>query len=224
MDTTLTPNRPHYHSYAKQLRALYQKPIAKTSSALILTLGTAAFFGLAAIRPTLATVSQLMREIEDKKEIEEQLTKKVSALTSVQEEYFLIQNDLESLNTAIPPTQQIKLLLLQIEYLSWLNQTPLENLRVDPIIIYAQNPQPPETTIDAFPSFILSLSVISSDQHSFRGLLQSLDNLDRIVRIESVSFQRPQTDSESHRMTVTVRAYWSPPSTASANPANPDTN
>jgi len=61
-----SPSQPQtglrYKTYFKHISGIYEKPIAKVSTALILTLITITFFGFAAIRPTLATVSELIKE------------------------------------------------------------------------------------------------------------------------------------------------------------------
>jgi len=216
----LTPNQQlRYQSYARQVRAFYQKPIAQTSTTLILTLATAAFFGFAAIKPTLTTVSQLMREIDDKQEVETKLKQKINALTAVQEEYLAYQRKLGLLDQAIPPSQNLKVLLLQIEYLTWVNQTPMTSLRVEPLMVYPQNFATPETT-DTYPSYVVTIAVLGHDRAEFRPLLMSLDTLDRILRIEGVSYSESDNETYPVQMTTAVRAYWDPPSSPTPVPIN----
>lgn len=198
-----------YKTYVKQIRGLYEQPITQTSVALILTLITVAFFGLAAIRPTLATVSELIKEIEQKRDVDEKLAQKIGALSSVQEEYYAIQDKLPLLETAIPIDRERNLLLLQMEYLAWINNVKIENMRIDPMTVYSKTPEPPEKTTDLFPSFNIILTVAAPDELTHRSLLEDISNLDRILRIESVSFSRPEDEEDnSVKMTVTVRAYY----------------
>jgi hypothetical protein len=51
----------------RNLNAFYQKPVAKVSLELFLSVGTIIFFAMFAIRPTLLTMSDLVKEIEDKR-------------------------------------------------------------------------------------------------------------------------------------------------------------
>lgn len=198
-----------YKTYVKQIQGLYEQPVAQTSIALILTLVTVAFFGLAAIRPTLATVSELIKEIEQKREVDEKLGQKIGALSSVQEEYFAIQDKLPLLDTAIPADRERNLLLLQMEYLTWLNNITVENMRIDPMTVYSKTPEPPEKTTDIFPSFTLVLTVAAPDELAHRTLLEDISNLDRLLRIESVSFSRPEDEEDNTvKMTTTIRAYY----------------
>lgn len=209
-----------YQSYFKQIRGLYQKPIAQTSTALILTLATAAFFGLAAIKPTLSTVSQLMREIEDKKEVESKLSQKLTALSQAQEVYLQYQDKLSTLDIAIPPTQNIKLFLLQLEFLTWENKTPLESMQIQPLTLLSQIQ---ETTppADSFSSFTTTLTVWGKDRSEFYRLLQSFDTLDRIISVESVTFNLNDKENELYplKMTTIIKTFWAP---VSSPPSNAD--
>ena len=61
---------------ASLLEQFYHNPVAKVSLELFLTIGLVVFLALFAIKPTLLTMSDLVKEIEDKRELETQLSKK----------------------------------------------------------------------------------------------------------------------------------------------------
>lgn len=90
----------------KQLTAIldkfYYNPVAVVSFELFLSIGAIIFFAVFAIRPTLSTMSDLVKEIEDKRKLNTQLTQKASALNLAQENYSALQDRLPVLDEAIP--------------------------------------------------------------------------------------------------------------------------
>jgi len=89
------------------LNQFYTKPIARVSVELLLTLCTVLFFALFAIRPTLLTMSDLIKEIDDKKALDQQLSQKIAALSSAQTEYLRLEGRLNVLDEALPSQPKI---------------------------------------------------------------------------------------------------------------------
>lgn len=86
------------------LNKFYQQPVAKVSLELFLSVVTVIFFIIFAIRPTLVTMSDLVKEIEDKRELDQEMTQKIAALSTVQITYSSLQDRLSVLDEAIPLT------------------------------------------------------------------------------------------------------------------------
>ena len=99
----------------QELQKFYQKPIAKVSTELIITIVAVTFLAVAAIGPTLTTMSQLLKDIEDRKTTDQALTKKIAALSTVSNEVLTLQKDLVLLDGAVPNTPDIDGLLRRIE-------------------------------------------------------------------------------------------------------------
>ena len=99
----------------QELQKFYQKPIAKVSTELIITIVAVMFLALAAIGPTLTTMSQLLKDIADRKTTDQALTKKIAALSTVSNEVLALQKDLAVLDLTIPNTSDIDGLLRRIE-------------------------------------------------------------------------------------------------------------
>ena len=62
----------------------YNQPIAKVSLELFLSIVAVIFFAIFAIRPTLLTMSDLIKELQEKEVLNEKLSQKTAALSSVQ--------------------------------------------------------------------------------------------------------------------------------------------
>lgn len=84
------------------LSRFYQNPVAKVSLELFLSVATIIFFALFAIKPTLLTMSDLVKEIEDKKSLDKKLSQKVAALSTAQATYVGLQSRIGVLDDALP--------------------------------------------------------------------------------------------------------------------------
>ncbi len=87
---------------AKILIDFYQKPVARVSIELILSIIVVVFFAIFAIRPTLITMADLIKEIADKKELDQQMDLKLASLYTAQEQYEQYQAKFYLLDEAIP--------------------------------------------------------------------------------------------------------------------------
>lgn len=84
------------------LEKFYNNPVAMVSFELFLSVAAVLFFALFAIRPTLLTMSDLIKELEDKRALDTQLAQKIAALSAAQENYSQLQNRLFVLEEALP--------------------------------------------------------------------------------------------------------------------------
>ncbi len=84
----------------------YQRPVAKVSLELFFSIGAVLFFAVFAIRPTLLTMSDLIKELEDKRNLDQQLSQKIAALSTAQASFLGAQNRLVVLDEAIPTSPQ----------------------------------------------------------------------------------------------------------------------
>ena len=89
------------------LQQFYQKPVAKVSVELFLSIGAILFFAVFAIRPTLLTMSDLIKEIQDKQKLDKQLSQKIASLSTVQPLYLRLQDQISLLDEAIPSSPQL---------------------------------------------------------------------------------------------------------------------
>jgi Tfp pilus assembly protein PilO len=200
----------NYRSYVKTIRAFSHKPVTQTSTALVLTLATIAFFGLAAIRPTLSTISGLQAEIKEKEVVLEKIRVKLNSLNSLQREIQANDQVYQNFDKAIPDSQESDELLTKIEILSFENELILHDIRVSRIIVYG-TPEEDESeeNDDTFPSFLVTISATSQYQNLI-DFIASINTVDRYGRIEAINFAEPSDDELSDMLTLVlkVRYYW----------------
>lgn len=106
-----------YKKYYTYLGGLAGRPAVRAYFSLIVSLFTIAIFFAFAIRPTLATIITLRKEIADKKELMEKLDNKINSLSALQIAYQQAEDDLPYLAKALPTVPELG------EAVSWLEKT-----------------------------------------------------------------------------------------------------
>ena len=195
-------------SYRKNLANLYKKPAAQVSMALILTIFAIIFFGIFAIRPTLATIVELNKRIDDQKIVVEKLEKKATALATAQSEYLLIEEKIPLIDAAIPKTQSLDTLLTQIEGIAATLNAPIDSIQVDEISF------PEELVDEKDVGIVLDLPLnitISSTFMDIKEFMVLLSKIKRLVSVESISFSSETVeDGKLLKMNLSVKAYHLP--------------
>lgn len=114
----------------EQLKRFYEKPVTRVSLELVMSIMTVILFSLLALRPTLNTMSKLVKEIEDKRVVDDALTKKLAALNTAQNEYFTYKERFAILETAVYENLTLEDTLFGIEYLAQKSGVALQTLRI----------------------------------------------------------------------------------------------
>lgn len=171
------------------MRSLYQKPVVRSYTNLVLTLLTLAFLAITAIRPTLKTVGGLYKEIKDKREVSAKMTKKISSLSQAQINYERIKPQLQNLEKTIPQQPQFAQLVWQIEYLAVENQVKLDTFQVGKAVLMSQ--QSKNKTKDKVDSISIDLSAIGK-YPDLKNFSKDLEQLKRIVNVKQIDLTEPK--------------------------------
>ena|SRR3989344_6772369 len=167
---------------------------------VIFSLAAVTFFGLFAIQPTLATISELHREKDDAEFTLQQLKTKNQSLQRLSGEYQQIEPDIDKLYEAIPTSPKVPELVRKIEILSNTNNLAIKSLTTGAIELY-----PTKRARAQLFSYTVNLSAIGSES-SINTFIQELINIDRIVSIERLSSGTAENNLFS--ATITGRAYF----------------
>lgn len=182
-------NYARYKHYYRQIWKFYQKPSIKISSALLLTVFTTIFFAVFAIRPTLVTVAELLKTIEDKDEVLAKLKKKAASLASAQEEYSLNAPTIDRLNQAIPTDKEVQELITLIEATAADHELVLDTVSLNEFE-YRKNASLPDAV-----TLPISISM-SADYVALKNFLHDVVRLPRFISVDSIAFAQPD-DNES---------------------------
>jgi Tfp pilus assembly protein PilO len=179
----------HYRRYFNDIRRFYQQKKVKVYTEIVLSIFTTAFFLFFAIKPTLITITGLIKEIKDKKEVTQKLEEKINNLNIAQEEYFSIQDDLYLVDQALPIEPKISLLIKQIEKLASTTGVSIEAIQYSPLDIKG------DTVRNDIQDIEFKI-VANGDYQKLKNFLSSLNNFRRIFRIDSFGFRASQKEGE----------------------------
>lgn len=205
---------PATSKYQQQLSStlhnFYQKPVARVSVELFLTIGLVMFLAIFAIRPTLITMSNLIKEIDDKKAHREKLEKKIVSLATAQSEYSNLENKLTYLDQAIPSRPELVYSLKVIEKLASDNNVVISGMTVSEL--------PTEETVSTpFSARVLNTLPISlnmiGDYISIRNFTEAIRNNRHAYMIESISFNlnKDETTRVLNTSLTLSAPYYGPP-------------
>jgi len=192
-----------YHRYFTDLSRFYQSKKAKTYLGIILSLLTTTFFVVFAIKPTLVTIAQLIKQTKDQKEVEASLEKKINSLSQAQNEYLAVEPNLSLLEDALPQEPQAPLLIKQLEALASQNNVSIDRLRINEFNLKKNSPPQSEKQPLTF-----SFAAIG-DYANLKAFLSSLANLRRIVLVESFSFQKKGVGEKTVLSLNLIAKAWS---------------
>lgn len=187
-----------------QLNKFYSHPVARVSFGLVLTIIAITFFALFAIRPTLLTMAELIKQIDDRKVIDQKLSQKIAALSTAQAELASKQTDALVLDSSVPSTPRFPELLKQIERAASENSVVIGTLVTQTVPV--ERDVKTVTTLD-LQSIPLTLTVSGSFE-GLIGMLATLGNMQRILAIDRIDILPPVEDEALLlNLTISVRAF-----------------
>ncbi|MEO8581487.1 MAG: type 4a pilus biogenesis protein PilO [Patescibacteria group bacterium] len=189
------------------LLEFYQKPVAQISTELFFTIAATIFFALFAIRPTIITMTELVKEIDDKKKALELLTRKVAALSTVQNQYFTLQDQFYLFDETIPTNLSFQKILQIIEKTASDLQISITSLQVQRL---------PISTVDELPFSgkkpqLVNLTIsITGSYAQIRDFADQLTRQRPLLTIDSVSIANGEKSESLDFLTatITVQAHY----------------
>lgn len=121
-----------YQQYIRLLRlTLERREDIRAYLELLLTLAAVSFFAWFAIRPTIATIATLVRQVTAQKEIVEKLDRKLGALSLAQQQRQGFEKNFILADQAVPLGAKPELLSRQLEALAAKNNITLALVSID---------------------------------------------------------------------------------------------
>src|SRR3989304_7020767 len=130
MDTGWRKNYLRYKSFFLNILTQYrERSDWKAYLEILLSLTTVSIFSIFALRPTILTIAELIRQIEEKKDTVSQMDAKIQNLSKAQTLYDRQRPNIIPLTeTAIPKNSNSDIFARQIEGLSSSNQVGISLL------------------------------------------------------------------------------------------------
>lgn len=210
----------NYKNYVTRYRKYYAQnfvPFIKSKHAtaysmIILSLFTISFFGMFAIRPTLTTITQLQRQIEDSKQLDEALQNKINQLVTAQEEYQFIKDFVPAINNALPSHPELASVLKDIESLAAKHDATVSAIQVNAITYIPQNnlaSQDQKVVQGGEPTLIDMTIKLDGSYIELSSFLQKLLTMRRTVTAQIMELS-PQSDKASLQLVLKLNGYYLP--------------
>jgi len=193
----------------RALSEFYAHPIAKVSLEIFFSVTTVILFAVFAIRPTLLTMADLVKEIDDKKVLVDKLNQKIAALSTIQSGFLPSQDQLAVLDEAIPPTPQFENAILIIEKIASKNNLLIESMSAKEI------PKEPVTDVDFSQKSRTSRPIqviLVGDYPSIRQFVEDILNARRAMVVDSIIFTLSDEQGKpSLHATITINVQYFAP-------------
>lgn len=175
------------------LDRFYHSPVALVSFELFLSIAVILFFAVFAIRPTLLTMSDLIKEIEDKRTLDSQLGQKSAALAAAQSNFTGLEERSKVLDEALPRGVDMVYVLKVLEKIASDQNLTIANMTV--LTIPADPPA--ETTIAQLERTSMPVQiVVTGSYENIRGFAERLRESRRSFVIERITFSTKDARGE----------------------------
>lgn len=187
------------------LNRFYDKPVTRVSAALLLSLLCVSFFALAAIKPTLETMAQLIKQIDEKKEIDQKLTQKITALSTAQRELSDKSSLFSMIDRAVPETPRFTELLTVFEKVASENSVGFGSVQIDQVPLESGVTGRAPGTLISYPMIL----TFSGEYENLLATLRQLQSMGRIVLVDrfDIAPQVQDTTAKNLNLTVSIRAF-----------------
>ncbi len=167
---------------------------------LILSFLAMSLLGLFAISPTINTIVELNRKLEDSKFVFDALNTKKAHLSSLHSQYDTLQTVWPVVDAAVPDAPNVGSLVGQVQEIAHQYALEITNIQTFPVELTKQSTQLATDT-----SFAFTISV-DGPPDDLQAFVLALAKFDRVVRIESITL----SNDEKSSLTVRLRAYFTP--------------
>ncbi len=200
-------NYLRYRSYFLNIANIYkQRPDLKVFLELILTLATISFFVLFALKPTLLTVIELLKEIEAKEETVEKMNTKIQNLQQAQTLYIQEGTRIKLLETALPDNPAPDLFVRQMEGLATNYSVNLLGITIGEVTLLGEEKEKrSKVELQPLPEGSKGITFSVSTAGSYQGLvnfLSALENMRRPVKIDTLNILSPQLEEAQNLILV----------------------
>lgn len=175
---------------------------------IILTILGFIIMGLFAISPTLSTIMQLKKQLEDNQLVEKKLDEKIANLNSLQRKYNNLKSDLPLIFSALPQSPNVTILLGQIQAIAQASNIDLVRLGISEINLAKVSTSPSlEENPTNYTSFTFSLNA-EGTYLNISKFIFSLSNFDRLITIETTSLTKNEDKKELVKLTLAGKVFF----------------
>ncbi len=188
-----------YKSFFLNVIATYKRrKDLKMFLEIILSLITISFFAVFALKPTVLTIAELIKEIETKEEVVAKMEEKIQNLDRAQSLYSQEETNILLLKDAIPSTPAPDSFARQIEGAISKHSISILGISIgEATLVGEEKSQRKKEDFEALPgggqgiSFSISAS---GDYQALAAFLSTLQNLRRPIKMDAATINSSETD------------------------------
>lgn len=189
-------------SYQTYLKKIAGNKFVRSYSSAVFSLVTISILIVFAIRPTVTTILNLQKEIDNQKKVLEALNNKAQSLTEAKQNFNkLSQADKLKISQAVPVQVDVPSLVKNLEA-SLAQQASSSALQVQPIVLFDRGQTP------NFHPQLGQVEFTYNVEGTYKNLLSALNNIassPRVVGIDSVALRKQEG---TLIMSVNGKAYF----------------
>lgn len=167
---------------------------------LVFTFATMTFFGIFAINPTLTTITELQRKLQDLQLVDDTLTQKINTLSLLNNKYSQLSGDVAIVENAVPQTANATYFMGQIQTVIAQSSVTLERVSFGALTLSST---PPIEEGDF--AFSIQVSGTFSQVNAF---LENLTMFDRIVTLKNLTITKQSAGNATMNVGVEGAAYF----------------
>lgn len=165
------------------------------------TLIAASFFGVFAINPTFATITDLQRQIADDQFVNQRLTVKINNLTTLQQQYQTIQKSLPIMYGAVPITPDLATFIAQIQKLGQSNAVAINGIQTLPVDLTTS------TGAGQYNTFTYNVDAQGNYNDDLK-FLTAVTTFTRLVTVDAVALQQSAQSVTNYRINIRGKAFF----------------
>lgn len=194
--------QPHsrYYTY---IRGIAQNKAFRSYSPYIFSVMTITILVMFAIRPTISTISNLQKDIDNHQRVLEAINKKAQDLTEANKNYNKISKDsLDKINVAVPTQAEISTLVRSLEQ-ALPKQSSASAVQIQPVTLVDISKDPTTKAVLDIVKFTYNFE---GNFDELINILKNLSKSDRLISIDSISLSKQETGSLI--ISISGKAYY----------------
>lgn len=190
-----------YQHYFLSISTLYRRKKARVYTELVLTILTVCFFLFFAIKPTLVTITGLIKTLKDQQLVAQKLEEKINSLNLAQSQYNSVQADLLLIDESVPLQPQAATLIKQVETLGRYSGVTIEGIQFSQINLREELPSSKQEPVG------FSIAV-SGDYQNLINFLKNISSLRRVILIDNFGFKTGKTEQLTLYLSLNSKAFY----------------
>ncbi len=192
-----------YSRYFTYIKPIAKLPIVRNYGSIIFTLLTVSVLIFFAVKPTIATILVLQKELADSDEVLQKVTQKANNLSQGKKNYDNMDQNIKSkIAEAIPDKVALKSVIQTLEQIAKSHEASVSALQVQPLVI--------NTKVENQTKSLAEISFTFNTEGDYKNLialLQDLKTSSRLLSITDLSLSKTN-DGMALIMSVSGKAYY----------------